>query len=293
MTKYFPCNTLQMFTDKVLAIETLLGIPSDSSSTIRLCQAYKNGSNNYLIPIKESDWALVQTILTAGEISSVLSSPVGYTIQAVDANEVVRTVSELIVCDGDSLTYGGTAGLICNRYPNQLGKLLGGDGKLASLKVLNFGVSGQTLANMQSDATSQIDSLLTKGDVNCKRILLSWGGINDLAASGLSTAIANWQAYNAARKLAGWTVVTFTTNFVSSGHATITPQMVTDFNQHIRANYTTVAHHLADIASLPAFSDASQVTTSVYYADTVHPNASGYSLIANYLKPIIESILTN
>ncbi len=291
MSKFLPCADASVYEQKRLDIEMEVGIPNAQSNTLRLSQAFKDGSDAYLIEIPDQYWTLAQNVLSATEISSVVTSPTGYTPQTIDANEVVRTVENLLVCDGDSITYGGTAGLQYYRYPDQLGRML--DITPAYWKILNFGVSGQTLAQMQSDASTQIDPYLSDGATGCKRILLAWGGINDLAYSNVATAKSNWDTYMSARLSAGWTILPFTTSYVSPSHATITESMVTEFNAYVRDNYEQYSPYLADIASLPEFGSASVVDGSAYYADIVHPNALGYGVIATYLSGIVSTMLAS
>ena len=285
MAKYLPLANLSAFNSRMADIETLLGLPSEAGKTARYSVPWKNGSNAYLLEMDDSDYAAISSILTADEIASVITSTTGYILQAVSPTEILRTVKYLIVCDGDSLTYGGTASNPYYKYPAQLGRLLGAN--LTEWCILNFGVAGQRLDQMEADAASQIDSLIAAAPASAVKILIGWGGQNDLGQTSLATAKARAATYFTNRVAAGWDYVVSCTTTASG----IDPATMESFNQLIRDNHATWGTVLADLHSIPEFSDSAAIATSPYYADGTHMNDVGYGLIAAFQKEIIAPLL--
>lgn len=187
----------------------------------------------------------------------------------------VRRAGGILVCDGDSLTYGvgASAGM---DYPSQLAALLPGWTKYA------FGVGGQTIVQMAADAAAQIDPLYVTGKRN---VLICWGGINDIYyGASAETAYTNVAAYCQARRAAGWTVTVCTMPAAGSvtGDGDTARQGA---NASIRAGYAAFADHLADLAANVHFATLADTTDGTYYnGDTVHLTDVGYGLVASIIK---------
>lgn len=206
------------------------------------------------------------------------------------------TIDTIIACDGNSLTYGtqSTGG---NTYPAQLYAALGGGttrgiergvaGALGSgspsATVLNFGVAGQTSAQMIVDAAQTIDWPWCNANAYPrKRILVCGEGTNDIANSGLTAAQAwaSFQSYCQARLAAGWYVIACTTLTWSGANETIR----NDYNNLIKAG--TVG---TDFSAFCDWDTAGVVGGD--YADGFHLTNAGYGKIASLLATQIAALL--
>lgn len=190
-----------------------------------------------------------------------------------------------VVCEGDSMTagVGATAG---NDYPAQLDALLG-----AGYNVTNVGFSGHTLNNMTSDAATT-DSLRVA--VYRRNIICAWGGTNDIYfGQDAASTYAEYVTYCNARRANGWKVVAFTMLPRSSGG---TPgdfeTSRQTFNTSVRADWTTFADALADVAANTTIGDAGDETNTTYYGDLLHLTDAGYAIVANAVKTAVLSITT-
>lgn len=201
----------------------------------------------------------------------------------------------LLICEGDSLTYELT--YASNPYPEQLVALLANKPCYR-----NFGVNGQTLAQMTADAAVQVDPLLDSRVVNA---LLVWGGTNDMASPGsyqtAATTEGRLQAYCDARVAAGWTkanIGVFTmlprSDAVGLPDAGKLATFESDrqlFNTWLRANYTTFAGFLVDVAADNRIGDAGdELNTTYYTSDKVHLNNTGLAIIAGLARTGLATV---
>jgi lysophospholipase L1-like esterase len=204
------------------------------------------------------------------------SSLVGYLL-----TESGKTDEQMIVCDGDSLTFGlrSTGGLT---YPAQLETLYGA----TVARTLNYGVSGQTLVAMQSDAVAQIDRYAKRLDA-VKPTLVAWGGTNDInTGADSATALVSLATYCSGRKSAGFRVVVCT--MIARGSFDATQNTYRDeFNASVRTNYLDYADDLCDLALDARLANVAD--TAYFDADTVHLNNTGYGVVAELVKAIIDS----
>jgi len=126
--------------------------------------------------------------------------------QFLNPGKLSKLKNANIVCDGNSLTagQGSTSG---GTYPNQLIEKK----PLSSLvsSITNKGVGGQTTVDMNADASTDIDSLLSGTERN---ILLAWEIRNHLVvdAPTLQQAYDEFALYCSNRQAAGWEVVSAT-----------------------------------------------------------------------------------
>lgn len=194
----------------------------------------------------------------------------------------------MIVCDGDSLTQGNSASAVSKTWPEVFKVLmLGGNASSRRWGIFNAGVGGQTFVDLQSDAASQIDAQLSFQDA----ILVAWAGINDLYVDNVnaSTLESRWNTYFSARNSAGWTtggrrLVAVTV--IAAG--VLSAQQNTDrasFNTWLRANYSTYATHLLDLAADSRFQNSGD--TNYYNADTVHLTDLGYQTVAELASAVL------
>jgi lysophospholipase L1-like esterase len=190
-----------------------------------------------------------------------------------------------IVFDGNSLTagQGSTGG---NTYPAQLIALLEALG-ITGIADYNFGVGGQTTGDMESDAATQIDTLILPGVQN---ILFAWEIGNRIYFNGnVSAAQTEFQTYCENRQAAGYTVIVIT--LTPRNQSTAFGDDVTTFNTKLasantwlRANYTSFASGLVDVALDDRLSDYLDTT---YFSDGIHYTNAGYGVVAELALPVI------
>lgn len=205
-----------------------------------------------------------------------------------------------VVADGDSITFG--ANLSAGQpWPDQALVLLGGISTMT-----NKGVSGQTLANMESDASTDIDPLISHaaGMIN---VVVAFGGTNDIyfnadADYTAATTISRLTTYANNRRSAGWRVVVVTMlprgDFGGGSTSTLPADRKTHhearrqaYNTWLRANYATNSWTLADVAADNRIGDdGDELDTNVYQGDKVHPTATGEGYIAGTIVTAIQTI---
>lgn len=232
------------------------------------------------------------SLYLAGDVAEVLLY--ASVLSASDRYRVARYLGQkygrrphdgILVYDGDSLTEGNTAPntFAANPYPRQVDAAL--TRRYASA---NFGVSGQTLAQMAADAAAQVDRLYSPASpVNA---LVVWGGTNDMVSVGGNQTAATTHTrladYCAARRAAGWAVHVLTCLPRSDAAAPADFETKRQaLNASIRANWATYADGLIDVAADTRIGDAGdELNTTYYTSDKVHLNETGYGVIAELVK---------
>lgn len=176
-------------------------------------------------------------------------------------NYTKPTTGKTIVAFGDSLTEG--YGLDPSEaYPAQLSKLLGEE-------VINEGVSGDTTA----DAIERIDDVL---EHNPKLVIVFLGGNDALQKIDPSTTFKNLE--------------TIIDSFHGKGIGVV---LVGVRGGLQNAMYKENFKDLAKKKNIPYTQGALKGIfgkRELMY-DTVHPNAEGYGLIAEKIKPAVQEIL--
>lgn len=206
--------------------------------------------------------------------------------QLLQAFVVAMESLDRVICDGDSITFG-TGLTVATSYPSVLSAALD-DGYV----VTNFGVPSQTVADMSSDFATQIAPL--SGNVWQRKILVAFGGSNDISIGGASAAtlISRIQSYCNTATAAGYTVILCT--ILPRSNAATPASFEADrqtVNTWIRANYLTIAHGLADLAADSRIGDAGdELDTTYYQADRVHPTAAGAAIIAETVQGAISAL---
>lgn len=187
-----------------------------------------------------------------------------------------------VVCDGNSMSVSST-------YIAGLQTLLGSP----SYSVGTVAVSGQTTAQMISDAASEVDPYITNstGSFNGRAALFAWEGTNDIGIDGadLTTLQSRWNTYFSARAAAGWASggnKLIAATIIACGTFTAPQESVrVAFNSWLRTNYSTYATHLVDLANDARFQNPAD--TTYYNVDTIHPNAGGNAVIAQIIKDTV------
>lgn len=184
-----------------------------------------------------------------------------------------------IVCDGNSLTQG-FGGAVESSYPSQLLGLVGS----STHRVVNTGILSQQTDQMAVRAPSVIDPIVTwPGGAD----LIAWENTNDIFfGASLATCQSRWNDYFSARQAAGWgsngtrlvAMTTIPRGPFSAGQDAI----LADFNTWLRANYSTYATDLVDLAADARLSDPTN--TTYFNADQIHLNSTGYGVVAELVK---------
>jgi GDSL-like Lipase/Acylhydrolase family len=187
----------------------------------------------------------------------------------------------IIVCDGNSLTYGFQASNPATKsYP----ALLDADAYFSGATMYNKGVSAQETQDMIDDAVTDIDSLYS-GSV--PSVLVAWEVGNDIYYNGsVGDAIDRFWAYCDARRTAGWKVVVVncpprdqsTTFGDNSAQYNV---KLAAANLRIKEEWISHADGYVDIAGDSRFQGYS---LTYYDADKVHYNDTGYEVVKDLIK---------
>jgi len=171
-----------------------------------------------------------------------------------------------IVSDGNSnsVGYNLPAG---QDYPTQVYNALGGSG--AGYSIVNFGVSGQTTQDMQSDAATQIDPAYNSSKT--KNFLFAWEVENDVFVNSVSgaTAATNMLNYWSGRKSTGFYVIGATSPL--RGNNVLVNSRIKTANTALLAG-TSNYDAIVDIPSIPMLSN---VRGSGFQSDFTHFTYSG------------------
>ncbi len=213
--------------------------------------------------------------LTNGEIASLYNSGSG--LDYPFDGSIPAATKPQVVCDGNSLTFGFLASDASKAYPIVMQKdEIGGR---SAWKVTNFGVSGQGIAEMLSDAVSQVDALY--GSARSKNIVVCWEGTNSANDPGipLATIYANTTTYVQGRQAAGYKVLILTC--LPATGATIDPGFEArraSYNTWVLAN-SAGADAVLDVASDTRLDDSEDAT--YFNADKTHLTDAGYAVVAD------------
>lgn len=208
----------------------------------------------------------------------------------------LNLTNAVIICDGNSLTYGDHASnQATTSYPAVLQTLVPFNTNGAV--VTNKGVNGRTTPQMLANVTTGIDVLYNPAVTN---IILVWEGTNDLANNTINgtTAYNNLVSYCTTERAKGFKIViatiiyrdqTIITNPSGKSDSEFNTERLAA-NALIRANWTSFADGLMDLANEPglmAYNPSDGF--NYYYLDHVHLLDAGYARVAYLFK---QKILT-
>lgn len=208
----------------------------------------------------------------------------------------------LIVCDGNSLTYGQGVEEKLYAYPVQLDSLLRLE--TGTYHVVNLGVNGQTTPEMYNDARSQVSSYYNRDSEN---ILIAWEVRNHLVRDcpGIDEAMKAYRNYCMSMKKRGFSVYavtmlpSWTRQYCNDTTYNAIEKLETDrqiVNKYIREHHTEFSSGLIDLAALESIGSKysnlpenytftnRQPAGNMYYVDGTHLNERGYGLVAEYIR---------
>lgn len=146
----------------------------------------------------------------------------------------------------------------------------------------NVAVAGQTLADMQSDAATQVDTLRRFALKTNTVVIL--GGLNDMIGGTVdaNTAFTRLTTYTNARRAAGFRVVVCTELPASSAQAVTNNYLAARaaFNTLI-LNNSSLFDAVVRLDTDPNIGvDGASDNTTYYQADKIHPNNTGKAIMA-------------
>ncbi len=176
----------------------------------------------------------------------------------------------------------------------------------AGSSVTNKGVSGQTCAQMESDASTDIDPLRTGNYVAF--VVVCFGGTNDIyfnadADDTGATTYGRIVTYCTNRRTAGWRVVVCsllprgdfpggsTLPSVAKTHDEARRQAI---NSAIRNTWPTFADAFADVAADSRMGDdGDELDTTYYQGDKVHPTATGQLVLKDVIAGSVWAVISS
>lgn len=197
--------------------------------------------------------------------------------------------SPLVVAIGDSITAGAVlhapnpdhyAGI--DNYANNYPKMISDHLQISGIKnyfLVNKGVNGETTAQMKSRFTTDV---INKG---CKYVMIH-GGINDHATHGIPTTAvqnkldmyASAEAANIEPMLLG--VIPTKTTAPLLSHQFSIDLHAAESSAYSNRNYVDLWDAIEGMTT--------NVADDAKMADTVHPNITGYTAMAEEIKKFIE-----
>ena len=196
-----------------------------------------------------------------------------------------------IVSEGDSLSVGGQFGVpVTDSWSCQLNRGLPAAMLCSNIR---FGTSGHQITNIQSDAATQVDTVL--GTTSARKVLVVWCGRNDMAdaARTPAQAVADLVTYVTGRKATGLYDDIYCVTCIPSLNTTLTATLLS-FNTLLLASQnggalqTAGCSGVVNLNTLPEFdADGDYNNTTFFNADKVHLTTAGLALVANRVKQVI------
>lgn len=153
--------------------------------------------------------------------------------------------------------------------------------------------AGVTLQAITAIASTWVDVLLDSGQA--RRVNAIWAGTNDLSGGTSGADVyAHLVSYCNARRAAGWNRIAVFTALPRSevgivpGHEARRQA----FNTLVRANYTTFADGLVDVAADSRIGDDGDELDRTYYdSDRVHLVNAGQAVVTELASPVIDALV--
>jgi hypothetical protein len=212
-------------------------------------------------------------------------------VQYAQTKYALKRPSGTMIHEGDSMTYQYSNAT--SPYPGQLHTLLAGDGRAYNWG--NYGINGQTLANMAADAATQ--TLPWKGSNGGQDIAVIWGGLNDMntingnvdGATTYARLVTLCGLYrNAGFKLIVLNTIDDQGPGAGNGAGNTFDTRRAAYNALIAAGWSGIADGLVDLAVLSQFQNA--LDTTYYAADHTHLNNTGLGLVAAAVRTAVLAL---
>lgn len=193
-----------------------------------------------------------------------------------------------LIFDGNSLVRGFG---VVRPFSDYVAQRMATTGR--KIAVSNYGVDGQTTANMIADQATQILPLYHP-KLN-KNILVVWEAANDLYyGASVDQAFKNLQTYCSAARNKGFKVCLLTV-LPNSGAGSPTGvnfyQAYQELNTRIRNASNAIADVIADVASDTRIGTVGAENDTAYYlTDKTHLNDAGYQIVANIVHQSIQNL---
>lgn len=191
------------------------------------------------------------------------------------------TGNTVVVCDGDSLTFGvgGTS------YPSQLATLLGG-----TYTVTDVGVTGQTAGEVDMSASVSADPSYSL--TAHENIYVLWAGTNNLFYGQTTGQTLADITDNVNRRLAlGWQRVILLTILSRSGSGT--PANFNTERAVVNPGIQALASQRVQVINLSTDPnigfDGAESNLTYFSTDLTHLNTTGYAIIANDVLTAINN----
>lgn len=192
-----------------------------------------------------------------------------------------------LVCDGNSITAGQAATPTPDAGGWPTGVRTGQSSLVRSWSVRVTALSGRTTTVNTAQIPNTLTPLFNAG--YGMNVVAFFEGVNDVVVNGanLATAEANWTAYVAAARAAGYKVLGITplpTNNTGNGANTIMGPLA----QWVRDNPQLSDFPIVDSAADASLSNPSNLT--FYQADGLHLTNAGYAVLAGLVLARLNAI---
>jgi len=188
------------------------------------------------------------------------------------------TKTKVVICSGDSMTYGVGATTLLQSWPILLHRSINDQ----TYNILNTGISGAIISDISSALAAKVTNLKNQEPGSySKNICILWVGTNDInAGTAGATAFAAYKSLAQSIMAAGISVIAVN---IIIRPAFTAPQET----QRLAFN----AAWLADQTYATSYFDADAVITApMISGDNVHINDLGHSTFMTGVKPLVTAI---